>query len=56
MTVGAMELWVVKEEFMMTPRRSTWRYIGLVQGLEGAAVIKVMVKQDGEVGVGESSD
>ena len=30
--------------------------IGLVQGLEGTAVVKVMIEWDGEVGVGDSGD
>ena len=30
--------------------------VGLVQGFEGASIIEVMVKQDGKVGVSDSSD
>ena len=53
LTVGVMELWVVKGEFTITPRHSTCRYISLVQGFKGAAVVEVMIKWDGEVGVGD---
>ena len=40
----------------MTPRCSTWRYVGLVQGLERATIIEVVVKGYGEVRVSDGGD
>ena len=37
-------------------RCSTWRYVSLVQGFEGASIIKVMVEWYSKVGVRDGSD